>query len=490
MSDESNTQNIDILNLVEEEEDQTNINEDKSDAGLNSQEEDKNVNGKNFSQIFGLNVNEALAKKSLSPSMILIISIESSLNQEDYFWKQKSVLNVITPDFIIVRLSKTNNVIEIMQFSSIFMIKSVPSLYVFGPYSQGVSYAWPDRYPTPSEFIQYVQQNLLNENQASSSNFSDLIIQPENQNSSASADQSSYNLHSLPNLSHPQSTNLNISNPIHSIYNPSPSHQETLISNSHSSQNMNTRSNDINSQNDNNNNNFNNYQSTSNTLKKSSSTNIHKKTARISIQVNGQHTVLEFQREAHVSDVVKAIESKFGRSYELYVPHLRRCIGFTFDELQRTISAADLAPSATIILRGSGDPGFSSNTISDGGYNSMYINDQNDQINDNDYHEPYVPPPSNSNRQFISNVGDDAQPSLEIDDNLPALGHTDTREVVPSNNINNDLENIHANQRTNEEQANQNRCGWSLIKKILSVVNPFGDIEEVEDFFETKEFRT
>lgn len=473
------SQDINIFNIIEEEEEEH--SDDKNTTSLvntNTEEERHETNNINIQDIFSLNANEAMAKKSLNPSMTVIISIEADSSQVDDFWNDKSVLDTLSPDFIIVRLSQTKNFIEIMQFSSIFIIKAVPSLYIFGPFSQGISYAWSERYPTPSEFVQYVHQKLQNKNQTqvSSTNFSDLIIQNHLNSSAIPNSQTEQLSPSITNQQEiPTST---YSHPL--IYSNSNDYQQ--------SQNTNfDNNNNIISQNNNHNDteldlNLDPIRthSTSNTIQKQKSSTTHKSNARISVQLNGQHTNFEFSRDAPVIDIVKAIESKFGRSYELYVPHLHRCISFATEELNKSIASADLAPSAMIVLRGPDDPNFSSNSIEKLDNNDGYF-DFSRNLNSEVYH----PPPSNSEKQFTSNAGDDATPSLEIEENLPTLGHTDTPEVVPSHDVINNDDDENNGRRTTE-----NGCGWSLIKKILSIVNPFGDIEEVEDFFETKEFRT
>ena len=498
----NSSQEINIFNIIEEEEEEHSGKSEKDSSSISTakktEEEESSEVSKDISEIFRLNVNEAMAKKSLTPSITVMISIEADPNQEDAFWNNKLVLNVLSSNFIIVRLSQTKNIIEIFQFSSIFVIKAVPSLYVFGPFSQGVSYAWPDQYPTPSEFVQYVRNNLLNKSpaQTSSTDFSDLIIQPHIQSPSPTpnTDQTLHYHYSTPNTNQQQAAmSPQLSNNQSYLHQTSSSssllHQPVPIN--QSNRNLNDNDNDMNLFNsqDNVNNDINLLGSTSsnnsNTIKKSSTSALRKSTARISVQLKGQHTNFEFSRETPVGDVVNAIESKFGRSYELYVPHLRRCIGFTSEELQKSIASADLAPSATIILRGPDDPGFSSNIRNNNDYDNDYLNGQNQNNNENLNLEPYRPPPSNSDKQFTSNAGNDARPSLGIEEGLPRLGHTDTPEVVPSSEIANNDEDPE-----NGRRATENGCGWSLVKKILSILNPFGDIEEVEDFFETKEFRT
>ena len=114
---------------------------------------------------FQWNVNEAMAKKALIPSLTVLISVENDRSEMDFFWRNSAVLHAMNSSFIVVRLGKNENALEISQFSQIFVIKSYPSLYVFGPFSHGISYAWTDGFPSVEEFNRQFADYVLNKEQ-------------------------------------------------------------------------------------------------------------------------------------------------------------------------------------------------------------------------------------------------------------------------------------------------------------------------------------
>ncbi|KAH0791740.1 UBX domain containing protein [Histomonas meleagridis] len=105
------------------------------------------------------NVTEALNRKSQHPYMTLIVSIETDQNIMNYFWDNPLVHATVSENFIILRISQLSNQTEITQFSQLFPVSNIPSLFVFGPNSNGVTYSWSDNYPSAQEFYNYFNKN-------------------------------------------------------------------------------------------------------------------------------------------------------------------------------------------------------------------------------------------------------------------------------------------------------------------------------------------
>lgn len=378
-----------------------------------------------YSHIFDLGVDESIARKNSDPSITLIISIEASPSQLDSFWYDPAILSIISSGYIVVRLIQSKDTQEILQFSSLFYVRSIPSLYFFGPFSQGVTYAWTNQYPTISEFIQYVR------NQHHPSTFSN------------------YQSHSTSSFDTPTDPLLNFSDNTTDVYMSDPN--ETNQNQSISSKKPRLRS----------------INSASTKIPPSQASK--RQTARISVQLHNERSVFDLPNKSTVSDLLQQIEHKYGTQYSYYVPHLRKCIGLTTDELNLTMITANLSPSSLIQLQEPGDPGYNDFQI-----HPSLTTEQNIES------EPYQPPPP-PNSHFVSNAGLDAQPTLEIEESLPSLGHVDTHEVVPRLEV--DEENPNRN-----ENEGTTRCGCGWIKNFLSIFNPWGDLEEIEDFFQEKDY--
>ena len=383
---------------------------------------------------FQWNVNEAMAKKALIPSLTVLISVENDRSEMDFFWRNSAVLHAMNSSFIVVRLGKNENALEISQFSQIFVIKSYPSLYVFGPFSHGISYAWTDGFPSVEEFVNFFngshdyndtandfselirtqQQNLpppppqnnMNQMNQPQGYNNQMFNQPQNFNT---PNYNAFNQHPS-NIYNQQNASLDVDIPFHDNANVEINKEEKLPKRPFKHQNP----------------------------PKPPS----RKTARISARSQTRTIVKEFPPDKTIGDVIDWLEYEFGPGYEYYVAHLNRNLT---NDRSRTLAREDLVPSALIQLRGYGDP---------------------------DFRPPPPPVPSN----FETNDNQTA-PTLEIDESLPSLGHTNTPEVIPRN----DEEDPSLPQRESRFKT--------IVKKILSVVNPWGDIEEIEDFFEVKEFR-
>ena len=105
------------------------------------------------------NVSEALNKKTENPLLTLIVSIETDQNILNYFWDNPLVQVTVSENFIILRISQLSNQTEITQFSQLFPVSNIPSLFVFGPNSKGITHSWSDEYPSPQGFYDYFHKD-------------------------------------------------------------------------------------------------------------------------------------------------------------------------------------------------------------------------------------------------------------------------------------------------------------------------------------------
>lgn len=112
----------------------------------------------NEKQIFYQDVQQAMEIKAADPERIVLISIEKNPDDLYNFWENEKTKATLTEKFIVVRLNELTDGDAITQFNQLFVIRSIPSLYVFGSYAAGVSFAWPDKFPTVEEFYQYFHE--------------------------------------------------------------------------------------------------------------------------------------------------------------------------------------------------------------------------------------------------------------------------------------------------------------------------------------------
>ena len=167
-----------------------------------------------MSIVFYKDAAAAINIKTENPEMILLISLESKFQDNNSFWNNDSILSILLPNrFIIVRLSASETHLEYTQFTSIYPTYSLPSIYVFGSYSQGPSHTWIGSYPTVEDFIQFFSSQSSNNysTQQTSNNYS--TQQTSNnystqQTSNNYSSQQTSNNYSTQKPSNPISTNI------------------------------------------------------------------------------------------------------------------------------------------------------------------------------------------------------------------------------------------------------------------------------------------
>ncbi|KAH0785884.1 hypothetical protein GPJ56_010284 [Histomonas meleagridis] len=101
--------------------------------------------------LFYSNLTKVLDERRILPEIAIIISVE---NQNDFvatnFWRNPEIIQYLTGKARVLRINISQEAYQ--QFTQLFPVTALPSLFVFGPGSSGPSFSYSGRFPSVIEF--------------------------------------------------------------------------------------------------------------------------------------------------------------------------------------------------------------------------------------------------------------------------------------------------------------------------------------------------
>ena len=242
--------------------------------------------------------------KGKNPEYMVIVSLEEDSVNYDDFWKNQEIIDLISKNTIVVRLSLEENENEINQFEILFYQNQFPSIHIFPPHQTLIAKSWNASFPSKDEFIKSVTEIREKENIPK--------VEPTINQSSPSPSNSS-NTSDKPPLIKPPTLNLNMQ-----IARPAKKRQVET----------------------------NELKYTHRSSESSGSSMPRADKAKISLQGVNKTVIHEFDATSTIGELHDWIRSEFGREMpNLIVSHLHSLLS---NDASITLKDADLCPSAVL----------------------------------------------------------------------------------------------------------------------------------------------
>jgi hypothetical protein len=82
----------------------------------------------------------------------LLVCLENKAHPSDEFWSDAQVQSIVALRTLVLRIVEEDSASDLQQFDSVFHIRDIPSLVVFGPNSPAVAHSWVGALPSPDAF--------------------------------------------------------------------------------------------------------------------------------------------------------------------------------------------------------------------------------------------------------------------------------------------------------------------------------------------------
>lgn len=105
-------------------------------------------------QTFHTSLTDAMNCKGQHPERALLVSVEENTDEHDDFWRDSAVLSIVSRGSMVMRLAQSRSESDYRQFTAVFSVAAVPSLYYFAPNSAAVSHVWAP-FPSKEEFAAF-----------------------------------------------------------------------------------------------------------------------------------------------------------------------------------------------------------------------------------------------------------------------------------------------------------------------------------------------
>jgi hypothetical protein len=101
------------------------------------------------------NLATAMFVKGAKSDHTLLVCLENNEHSSDEFWSDPQVKSIIAFQTLVLRIVEEDNADDLERFNSLFHIREIPSLIVFGPNSPSITNSWAGALPSPDAFTAY-----------------------------------------------------------------------------------------------------------------------------------------------------------------------------------------------------------------------------------------------------------------------------------------------------------------------------------------------